>query len=381
MAAEISQALKGLFDQQTQQEVSKHVGEEWRSGFENLPPGIRGGIAKLKNIEIKFYDAKSQKKKADGSSAVGERYAMLTGVVMFPHEHIMGDGSKFPLYQKQTRIQIPLFDVKWGQRIKTKREGINEFLDELKKLANNRLLFGDGKKLISEEEIAQRIGQLLEKANGPKPTYFRFNTTAGKKEGSSFEEWTGSAGLENYVPTKPGRVGVQDDNKPTATVTQPTAAPTQQAQTTPPPMSVQDQARTSEDADFLVGLCNGDASHKETALAQNRLQELALRKGHTQEAVGAAPSWEAVGDMVKTAPAHANGQANGAAAWPQIEDLVRFTKAPLINPQTKQPMPGKFRKVEAVVKVKNDNNTLDLLDFNDGVTPYNAVPLADLEAV
>lgn len=395
MAQQSVTPLKGLLDAQTQQEVTKHAGDEWRT-FENLPPGINNGIGKLMDIQFKQYDTESKKKKVDGSSAAGEWYVQFVGTVMFPFEVPAEDGKPFKCWGKQTRQQVPLFDQQWKDGLHTKAEMVRRAMDEMKKLADNQYLFCNPDrtpKVITEqllEQTAQALVKLsLHPPEGKHGLFFHFTTT---KTGNYVNEnWNGGRGLSNYVPTKPPGRGVTSGTS----ATQPAAS---QPPPTQPPATATAAASTPESSvDQLVKLSYGDPTDPQTSDAQTKLINMAVAAGHPQDEIewdGSAPlsggrvgckTWEDIAARIKnpkqtTPAANSNGTPSTNGDWPQKGDLVRFVKAPLIDGRTKQPIPGKFRKVECEV-TDRVNDVFDLLDFNDRITTYGKVAKADLEPV
>lgn len=371
MAQESVSPLKGLFDAQTQAEVTKHAADAPRAGFENLPPGIRGGVAKLHSIEFNQYGPDTKKSKLDGSKAVGEWYCQLTGVVQWPFEHVLQDGSVVKIWGKQTRIQIAMMDQKWGANVRTKKEAIQEVMDHMKRLSNNQFIFCDANRqprLITPELLVQTANALVA-AN----KYFHFTTSAGKKEGSSFDNWGTSDGLEKYVPKKPGAAAVRDANEAPPAQQQPAPAPQTQVAVLPPtqPPAAAAAVPGGDDPDALVRLAGGDASLPETAPAQHRLAEMAKANGWTDKEIEDAADWPALGGMARKSKQAASPHANDTPAGPKKGDVWGYVKAPYNDK-------GTWRNALVHLVEANPDGTFELLNWDDKKTTYSRVPASDL---
>lgn len=386
MAQEMT-PFKGLFDQQTQADVTKHAADAPKTGFQNLPPGILGGVAKLTSIVFKQFDANTKQKKYDGSSAVGEWYYQASGVVMSPNTVTLKDGQVAQCAGLQTRTTLPLCDVKRGGKLVTKAEMIRRAMDEMKLLANNQYVFCDANRNprpVNEQLLEQVASTLVKLSASPPPgkhgLFFRFDTSQGEatKEFPNpmvFENWRGSAGLENYVPPNFRAAAVQDANAAPPTQPTPQAQPQTQAASPPPsqpPATATAAPPDDDDAEALVKLAGGDATLPETAPAQHKLAAMARANGWSDGDIEEAPNWDALGVMAKSQKQSAAApHANGAPTGPKKGDVWGYVKSPYNDN-------GRWRNAMVHVTEANADGTFELLNWDDKTTKYSKVPASDL---
>jgi hypothetical protein len=357
-----------------------HKDEEVKySNMGDLPPGINNGIAQL--VECKF----SQYEKGDQA---GEYFFYAAGVVVSPTEH-----KGLRITGLRTSIMEPLCDTPTRSR-KTVDEHVGWIYNELRKL-------GCDTSSLTPDNL-EEVAAMLKEA---KP-FFQFRTWAGQPSAEYPDPRTNHTwnGVCEFTPSEDGTTsGVQDngddnepapESKPTKTTAAPKATPTTAASkttatttktATKPTAPVKKEPEPEPGPEFnefqdLDSLGEAAQENGEDG-AIDRLTEMALAAGMTQEDIDGAESWLAVVQFIKENPTTPEDSTEGEEEpepepeGPKVDDVYKYqpndpkTKKPAINPKTKKPL-----IVECTVtRVAERKQTVDLLNLDDGKTVYKAV--------
>jgi hypothetical protein len=339
-------------------------------GYQDPPPGIKKGVAQLD--EVKFDEYKSGENE-------GKPYFSATAIICEPVKHVytptskgqpIGDAVEVHTAGMQTRIQIPMYDVKaksgknMGQ-ITTKEQQAMKVAQYLRALGADT---SKVRKISDLEPLAETLTRI---ARNPKtPIYVNFRTSVrqsmniGEADGS-WQNWEGCDGLENYTP--PG-----GDELPPEMTTNDTTTASAPATSTEPDLSGEggNPHEQSSIEELVEGAQNGD-----DAAQTELLRRAAEATGQSAEEINeAAESWQGVADLV-TAP---DGSEPDAPEPPKKGDHVNY-RPPVNGP--KGPTPGK-KVVECTVTMVNDKaQTVTLKNTVDGKTLYKDVAWASLEPV
>ncbi len=297
------------------------------TGQIDLPPGINNGVCQITGCGFFVTKDNSNAKKADETSAVGSDYWQATAVVVEP-EFVEHNGRKIKVKGRQTRLFVPLYDTKTGDKVVTVPEHIGVAEIPARKNVMNEL-----KKLGATQEVfkacagnLKKISALVEKA---KP-HFHFSTSVRKamKEGDPdgvWENWNGNEGLEVYTPREHSKEEVLDES---AHAPPPSANGTAKANPNPATVSpttayaATTEYRDDTDLVSLVERAERDAdkpgySDEDSEAACEALRQMAYAKGKTKQEVLDADNWEQVKGWIE------GGTTTDAA--PAIEDTVLYS--------------------------------------------------------
>jgi hypothetical protein len=327
---------------------SEPVGDQ----FAELPPGIDGGIAELR--EIKFDQYKDGELK-------GEYYFYAAGIVMAPEEF---DG--IDVRGRRTSIMEPCCDT---PKSKGKRK---TFEDHWGWISDQLKLIGLPMKSLTVETVEAAINSF--KATFKKdPVYIKFRTWRGQPS-TEFPDprtqhtWGGRTTYEG--PGDPDEE-VQDSS-PAPTLAKPSSkTPPAKKPVKQPEPEPQEEEQTfddgAEDLDALLESAqNGDEG------AKDKLEELAQAAGHSEEEVKAANTWEDVVEMIRN-PAEGGGneESNGFAV--SVGDMFFY------KPTDKRTGKPSAKAVQCEVEeVDEDEQTVTLKNSIDGKSRYKNVPFDQL---
>lgn len=302
--------------------VVKHREDETDFGFQRLPGGIENGIARLRKCYFKEYDANTNQKKADGSSAKGEYYFRAEGTVVEPTHNNAG----VPVFGLITSIMIPVCDTKKKDNktnkdvIVTQEDRVEEILNEMRKLGGDEYTRGcDGNDL---EALAEGLTT--------KKPCFRFRTELGKtqldpttgkpkidpKTGEPYtprvwENWYGAKGLENYTPPDETDAAVEESASAESN-----GAAEETTTAEEPAAETEGTENTSEvDAEALTTLAEAadvEDTSEECKEAKKQLKKLGLAEGIAAKKIGGAENWATVVEMILEARAE-----NAAGSAPE----------------------------------------------------------------
>lgn len=262
-------------------------------GNMDLPAGIEGGIAELRDMKLTRIAA--------GKTNAGKWMFYAAGVVRAPAEH-----NGVPIEGLRTSITENLFDTPQSQGRKTKDEHVVHVQNQLK-------ILGVPPDMLGIDRWEEAIKTLL--AIRPRVT-FRFRTWKGRKETTgpyagreprTNHQWGGKCAW-NATPEAPA-AGFSDG---TARASANGAGKSAPAAAEPEPEDGGDDV-PADTADHPPPSGGGEAEEVDfdalvesakakNAAAQRRLTELAVEAGADQEAVDAAASWEEVAEMARGGP-------------------------------------------------------------------------------
>lgn len=326
---------------------NKHKDDETTfAGGGELPAGIENGIAQL--VECKF----DQFKQGD---LKGEYFFYAAGIVVSPVA--MPDGLK--VAGLRTSIMEPLCDTPNRSRA-TMDDHLGWIYNELRKLG------------VATTDIDPSNLETIAAALKEAQPHFSFRTWKGEptKEYPNprvNHQW---GGLREFNSETDPASGVVDNTEPES---KPAPTPTKQKKAPEPQPEPEPQGEFNEfagDLDSLVAAAPNDES------AVERLTEMALAAGVSQEDIDNAPDWEAVATAIREAenasPNTEETEPEPEEFKPSVGDVYKYqptdpkTKKPMVNPKTKKAI-----KVEVeVTKVNEKNHTVELKNLDDGKTKY-----------
>lgn len=346
--------------------VLENADKEAEFGRIDLPPGVKG-YAQLKSIEFAEYKTGDNK---------GKYYMRAVGVVVEPEYFRDQNGVETKVGGQQTSIMVPVEETS----TKSFEENIERAENELKKLG------------LSAEDIRSYNGDIEEMAAAlvSAAPYFKFSTSPRKNMQTGqvdgiWENWNGTdpnytppdaqEGAVNEAPaspppppkaapkTPPAAAPKTQTTKPGTKATAPKAAPTPP---TPPPVEYRDD----EDVDSLIERANGDDTE-----AQEKLSEMAVAKGYSEEDVSGAPSWQVIGDWIKGEDGEASSEEPAAdeSPIPAVGETYYYT--PPKDP--KNPKAAVKKHEVDVTAVNEAKQTADLKSLDDPKKSWKAVPWAD----
>lgn len=323
--------------------IAEHRDKPVDLGNRRLPPGIKGGIAKISAMYTK-----EQTEDGKGTPK-GQVYFYCGAVCVSPKDH---DGQKcegLQLFKIVSLCEIPAKKTAWGESPAVSlRDNIYEFQNLFKLLGVpapdvNEKTDPDGKK-----GEAYYFAAMAALTNPQRPVYIKFSTRAWKspqrpnesaadyqkREPMVFEEWEGLADAATVAQMNrqhdPGAGVVQRSTlaPPPVSVAAAQPAPFQEppqgvvvrpendthAHTTLPPITNAEIHSMSPDAvqprqsdgtsldDEVTVLVESamddpEGATEEGQAAHARLEELAWAAGWTREQTASAENWAAVGNM------------------------------------------------------------------------------------
>lgn len=335
------------------------------AGFQDPPPGIKNGIAQLDEVKIDTYKSGENE---------GKPYFQATAIILEPSSHVYtpssqgkatGEPVEVVTAGMQTRVQVPIYDItaKTGKNMGK----VTPWQDGAKKAAQHmRALGADTSKIRQVADLEPLAEMLTRVARNPEtPIYLRFSTSVrqaqkvGDADGT-WQNWNGTAGLEDYVPPEGSITGTVDSSAP---------APA--------------EALAANGTDDLSALSLEElleaakAEEGEETPNQNELLRRASEAtGKTEEEINAtAESWEDVVTMIQGEPAAEEETSEVEAAPPKKGD--HFNYKPMVKG-----VGGKMKRaakaVECTVTAVNEaKETFDLKNTVDGKTIYKAVSWND----
>lgn len=359
------------------------------SRFGNLPAGINNGIAQI--VEVKF----DTYKKGDME---GKVFFYAAGVVVLPKSH-----AGIPVEGLRTSIMEPICDTPSRSR-QTASDHVAWILNEMRKL-------GVDTSTMDVDDL-EPTAEALKEAQ----PYFRFDTWAGKpskeypdpktnhrwngvveytpEEDDDVEDNTDETAtvdddepeeVEEDTPVKPSK---KPTSKPTpskpATSKAPTAKPVTKPATsspgkasppvagkgkkapTPPPVEFDDQG----DIDTLLERANDGEEE-----AQNRLAELAIAQGYSEEDIEGADSWDAVKAMAE-AP-----KPEDAEEVEEEEQTAEGSETPEVGEVWDYTPKGSKKPVSCEVTAVNvKKDTVTLKNLSNPKLLYKDVPFSELSS-
>lgn len=353
-------------------------------GFPKVPAPIRDGTAELTSIGFYQYENDTEAKKADGSSAAGEYFFRAVGTIRDP-EFIVKDGRQVKCEGIQTSQMIPVMDVKnKAGKVTTLEENIERIEGHLKLLGASKEELAQGAAAL--EGIAEAMN-MAGKDDNP-PIYFKFETSEGKAtpeypEPRVWENWYGVRERQGWEPPSKGPTpGVTNDRSRPVAAPAPAKSPAAQqvakqapkpaAKPTPPP-APEPVAELPDDVRELAALCEtGDDA------AVQKLQDMALALGITEEEWGATQNYGEAADLIE-----ARQSGDGTVAEEPASDEpepVLPAKGEVweyfpVDPKTKKPMK---KAVEVTITAVDKKTETATIQRNDTKATIKGVAFSDL---
>jgi len=338
-------------------------GKEVSYGFQQIPGGIKNGVARLVTMAFETYKEGSNMKKVDGSSAVGEYYFRAVGVVVEPDHIVDKDGRKITVKGLQTSIMIPVIDTKNAKgEITSMEANIERIENEMKRFGVPNSEFEQGAAAL------EGIAAMLQEA----APHFKFETSQSEPTPQYpnprvWENWYGTRGMEGYEPPPEGPTPGTTDDTGKAPPTKPAPPPAAKSPAKPPaskpapaPAPEPEAAELPDDVRELATMAeNGDDG------AVQKLQDIALALGISEEEWGATPNFGAAADLIE---ARQSGEGGGEAAEeappvPAKGDVYEWFP---VDPKTKKPLKkaveveitGVDAKTETVTAKRSDTKAV-----------------------
>lgn len=345
------------------------------AGFQDPPPGIKNGIAQLDEVKIDTYKSGENE---------GKAYFQATATILEPLSHVYtpssqgkatGDPVEVHTAGMPTRIQIPIYDItpKTGKNMGK----VTPWQEGAKKAAQfMRALGADTSKLRQVGDIESIAEALTRVARNPDtPIYLRFSTSVrqAQKIGDAdgvWQNWHGTAGLEDYTPPEGSEVGTVDNSASVSNDDQQGEALASGAS------SGGGDDLSEAGLGELLEAAKGEEG-TETPAQDELLRRAAEATGKTDEEINStAESWE---DVVAMIQASSEAGEAGAAETPPMKG-DHFNYKPMEKKLGK--MVKAKKDIEVLVTAVNEGKrTVDLKNTVDGKTVYKAVSWDDLEEI
>lgn len=327
--------------------VKAHAADETRRGRTDLPAGIKGGIAQV--VECGFAEV------GEGKQNAGKPYFFATAIVKLPTHH-----EDMPVAGLRTRIMENLFETGSGDKKISQEQHVDNVLNYLRLISGNDEYTHGCETGEQMEALATQLAEL-------KP-HIRFRTWAGGKveiekgkdgkfravrDGKVIKgPFPTEAALKAAVPyagkeptvnhTWEGFVEYEEDDaanaaaaveeEPASEYTEAENAEDAAAAETTEEVAEEEVAEEAttlpEDLDELVAIAD-DGEHALTQEAGEKLIELAVAAGHSEEAARGAAGWTDVVEMINNPPAEeaAGPQVNETWQWHPITNGKKAAKA------------------------------------------------------
>ena len=329
-----------------------HKNDETQFGMISLPAGISGGVAQL----TKAYWARYK----EGTKLAGKPYVRLEFRAVLPREHGGVPVAGQIVSQMISLCDTPDRQIKVSDKVsrpRTFKDNYADFLNELRKLGvdTSRTTF---------ETIESTLVAL--QSMNPKP-YTRFSTRG----------WTPPKTPQNQNPKEmvftqlDGLCDFSDNGEYAASKTEDASGETDRKseQKQEPFNEFADGSQSQELEESPTGLSDDPRELASQAAdnedAQNKLRNLALAAGHSEEEVDGADSWEQVAEMI-----------TASAAPPAEEEKKDPSKGEIyffrpVDAKTGKPVK---RVVEAeVTVVDKKSKTVTLKDIVNPKLTYSKV--------
>lgn len=285
--------------------VKAHKDDPIVMGQQNLPGGIKNGIAQLVDCKFDVYKDDTKMKKADGSSAKGEYFFYAAGTVMEPTLNDEG----VPVAGLRTSYTEPVCDTKKSDgTVITVDEHVASILNELKKLgadvdgADGSVLEAIAAERVEAAPFFRFSTTLAQPQIDPKTNKPKLNPATKKPyEPRVWENWYGIKGLEGYTAPD-GSESIQDDTGTEAA----DETPADEVAADEPA----DEVPFGDNLDDLVGLANSDDTDA-AAEATEKLAALAKEAGFDSDD---EPDWETVAQKIREFQAGGGGEDLSALA-------------------------------------------------------------------
>lgn len=339
-------------------------------GFQDPPPGIKKGVAQLD--EVKFDVFKTGENE-------GKPYFAATAIILEPIKHVYtptskgqptGDAIEVYTAGMQTRIQIPMYDVK-AKSGKTMGQVTTKEQQAIKVAQYLRSLGADTSKVrkISDlEPLAETLTRIARNAKTPIYLNFRTSVRQAMNVGdadSSWQNWEGTDGLQDYIPPA-------GDYLPPDMKTIDNSQPDTQSQSSPNLTGKGGNPHEESTIEELVEAAQNNDDAAQTEL----LRRAAKATSQSPEEISeSAESWQGVADLCADPP-ELTDEEPAAPEPPKKGDHVNYK--PLVN-SLKGPTPGKKVVECTITAVDEKKQTVTLKSTVDGRTQWKDIPWDSLE--
>lgn len=373
MAAE--QQTGGLFKKygaRLDTAVKKASDKEASYGFQQIPGGIKNGVAQLVTCGFEQYKDGSNMKKIDGSSAVGEYYFRAAGVVVEPEFITDKDGRKIVVKGLQTSVMIPVIETK------NQKGEITSMDANIERIENVLKQFGVPKEeFLAGGAALEGIAQMVQES----APHFKFETSQSEPTQQYpnprvWENWYGTKGLEGYEPPVSGPTPGAVDNTAAKTAPKPQSPAAKQvaqqpakappkSPPPPPPAAEPEGTDLPDDVNELAALADGDDEATKDPAIQ-KLQEIALAAGVTEDEWGATGTYAEAAGLVEAKRAEAEAEGGGssdsgeeAPFEPAKGEVYEYRP---VDPKTKKPMKNAVEVEVTAVDKKTSTVTIKRSD-------------------
>lgn len=359
----------GSRNQEQEKIFDKHRTTEVEySKFGSLPPGIENGIAELRDITMGRFKEGENK---------GEWYFMAAGAVLHPKTFTDKEKQIHKTEGKRTQIgPEALCDTPkaLGER-KTYDDHMGFFMNTLKRL-------GLETKNLDNKTIGPAMDALV-----ASKVQFKFRTWQGKPSEEFPNPKVNHDWLEatKYVPGDNDQEdGNQDDTKDITIPDEPKPQPVQgsgsgSGSATDGGTSTEDNKFDEfGDLDSLVELAGKEGDHKVDA--QNRLTDMALKEGITQEIIDKTEHWGEVAELIRgMKDDDSSNQDSGKEAQPE-EWIPSKGETVKYHELDKKKGTPKVKGIDAeVLAVNTEKKTANVKNLVDNST-VKGVPFSQLKS-
>lgn len=370
--------LSGRLGGKLHEAVSTHREDETTyGGGGGLPGGIENGIAQVVECKFGIYEKGDYK---------GEYFFYAAATVLQPKSHKVGDDN-VPVFGLRTQIgPEPICDTP-GKTRQTLDEHIAWVLNEYRKLGVDTTQLGadDIEPTAEAIKLAGQFtrfrtstipNQVFKEDKGkwwvanddgsgkPKGPYKgladakKANPYAkeAKEAGAArvYQQWIGA--VPDFQPELAD--GVVDEGGKTEAET--SAASNGQEQWNKDAAAA--EAGADDDMEALVAAANSDDSD-----AMERLKELALAAGKTEEEVKGADSWDEVAGWIAEGGSEAPSGEEAGPATPE-KGSIWFYRPITVDPKSKKPVKAKKASEHEVLSVDAKAETVTLKNSENGKT-------------
>jgi len=352
------QTTKSVMGSSVDPHIKAHANDETTFGIVRLPPGITNGIAKVQECYFAVHEK--------GKKNEGKIYFRAMAVVVSPAS-VAVNGSMIPVKNLQTSIVLP-WDYPKGAEGSVEKSKAT-VMNELRKLA--------GDEATNACQTGQDLEALAAAVEEASP-YIRFSTSESKPQidpttgkpklnpntGKPYdpqvwENWHGTKGLENYGEEHPATPDVKDNSK---VVTK--------AEASVNGKSSDGKSNDYRDDEDLTSLAKRAGKEEEVA---NRLKEMAMKLGYSEEEVDESNSWLEVVGWIKSGEKKDGGSSDGERT-PKIDDAVKYAPT---DPKNEN---KRLKPVDCTVtQIDRKGMTVELTRLDDRRKKYKEVSWDELD--
>lgn len=349
--------------------VKAHAADETDFGFQQLPPGIRNGVAEVTKCYFDEYKSGTNK---------GEYYLRMEAVVLSPVMHRLPDGSMMKIAGMTTSIMRPMCETKNSEgKITPQDANVAEAMNEFRKLGVETAQVQTGADL---EVLAAAADQAVPPIRTWFSTSERVPRPGTNDKPGVWENWNGSKGLEDWTPPEDAAAGVVDETRTPesvgavatnghhSTATRPVAAAGPASLTQPGAYSDEGSINAA-DVDALVEKAeSGDND------AANDINDMAKKLGVFDQTKD-LQTWAEAGEVIKAAltgdvdPTASTDEAQAEDSPPPAKPDPTLNSTYKYKPMVKGPGGRQVQAKKAadvqVLKVDKAKRTVDLKNLSD----------------